>query len=135
MNVICLIVAGVIRSTLPVSEFTLAWDHSVQKTRWEEHYRIDGGALVLAEARVQGSGAGMEPPPDARFDRKAWTWQPNTRHAELRLMQSAFAGDYSICDDSRCSRMSELIGPAGDGTIVSVRACSDEATPGSAGRQ
>ena len=133
MDVICLVVAGVIRSTLPTSEFTLAWDHSVQKTRWEERYRIDGGALVLVEARVQGSGAGMEPPPDARYDHGTWTWQPNTRHTELRLTQSSFAGDYTICDGGHCTGMSELTGAADDGTIVTVRACSRETAAGSAG--
>jgi len=133
VDVICLVVAGVIRSTLPTSEFTLAWDHSVQKTRWEERYRIDGGALVLVEARVQGSGAGMEPPPDAHHDHGMWTWQPNTRHTELRLTQSSFAGDYTICDGGHCTGMSELTGAADDGTIVTVRACSRETAAGSAG--
>ncbi len=40
---ICILVAGVVRATLPGQEFTLAWDHSVQKTRWEERYRVDDG--------------------------------------------------------------------------------------------
>jgi len=135
VDVICLIVAGIVRSTLTTSEFTLAWDHSVQKTRWEEHYRIDDGALVLVEARVQGSGAGMDPPSGAHYDRGAWTWEPNTRHAELRLTRSAFAGDYAICDDRRCASMSDLAGPAGDGTVVTVRACPRGTTSGSAGSQ
>jgi hypothetical protein len=133
VDVICLVVAGVIRSTLTVPEFTLAWNHSVQKTRWEERYRVDGGALNLIEARVQGSGAGMEPPPDARFDHGAWTWQPNTRHLELRLTQSAFAGDYAICADGHCTGMSDLTGPVDDGTIVTVRVCPDVSRRGSAG--
>lgn len=133
MDVICLVVAGVIRSTLPAPEFTLAWNHSVQKTRWEEHYRLDRGALVLVEARVQGSGAGMEPPSGARFEHGTWIWRPDTRHAELRLMQSAFAGDYSICNSGHCTGMSDLTGPTDDGTIVTVRACAGDKPRGSAG--
>jgi len=61
---VCLIVAGVVAAALPTEEFTLAWTHSVEKTRWEETYRVDGDRLALIEARIQGMGAGMEPPAD-----------------------------------------------------------------------
>ena len=76
MNAVCLIVAGVVRATLPTDHFTLAWQHSVEKTRWEESYRIDGDRLRLTSARIQGLGAGMEPPPDAVLRSGWWTWKP-----------------------------------------------------------
>ncbi len=65
VSAFCLLVAGVVRATLPGPEFTLAWQHSVAKTRWEERYRVEGDRLLLAEACVEGTGAGMEPPPEA----------------------------------------------------------------------
>jgi hypothetical protein len=101
---ICLVVAGVVRATLPDSGFTLAWEHSVQKTRWEERYRVDDGGLVLAEARVQGSGAGMEPPPGAVLRNGWWTW-----------------------------RLGALVGKADNGAIIVVRRCTPGAANRSGG--
>jgi len=120
---ICLLVAGVIRATLPEPEFTLAWDHSVQKTRWEERYRVDGGQLVLVEARVQGTGAGMEPPASAVLRDGWWTWQPQTRVYELRLTRSGYTQDYTLCWQHRCSELGALAGAMDEGTFVAVRAC------------
>jgi len=134
MTPICLIVAGIVRATLPGTEFTLAWDHSVQKTRWEERYRVDGGDLLLIEARIQGTGAGMEPPADATFDGSRWTWHPNSRHAELRLTHSTFAGDYTICAEDRCTGLAKLAGAATQRATVTIRACDRADPPDSSGR-
>jgi hypothetical protein len=54
MSGICL-AAGVIAAFLPLSEFTLAWTHSIEKIRWEEDYRVQDNRLVLQEARIRGS--------------------------------------------------------------------------------
>ena len=62
---LCMGLAGAVWAQLPVAEFTLAWDHSVEKVRWEEDYRVTAAGLLLGEARVRGSGAGMEPPANA----------------------------------------------------------------------
>jgi len=64
---LCLGLAGVVWAQLPVSSFTLAWDHTIEKIRWEEDYRVTEQGLVLEEARVRGNGAGMEIPEDARL--------------------------------------------------------------------
>lgn len=102
MDLVCLIVAGVVRATLPGPEFTLAWTHSVQKTRWEERYRVEGSALRLVEARVEGSGAGMEPAPDARRDGNAWVWSPDLALSTLDLAASTHGGGYAICSGEAC---------------------------------
>jgi hypothetical protein len=57
MDPICFLVGGVLRAILPLGEFTLEWRHSVQKTRWIEHYRTDGAMLVLDTASVPRSQA------------------------------------------------------------------------------
>lgn len=124
MDPICLLVAGIVRASLPDAEFTLAWDHSVQKTRWEERYRVDDAGLVLAEARVQGSGAGMEPPAGAVLRDGWWTWQPATRLRELRLTHSDFTRDYTLCWGARCHTLSDLVGETGDGAVIVVRRCA-----------
>jgi len=127
---VCLLVAGVVRATLPGPEFTLAWEHSVQKTRWEERYRVTGTEFRLDAARVQGSGAGMEPPQDAVLRDGWWTWRPATRVPELLLARSTYTRDYTLCWEDRCRPMEALIGPVAEATVVVVRPCTvGEAAP------
>jgi hypothetical protein len=57
--------AGALVVALGGDEITLRWRHSVQKTLWEEVWRDTPGGLRLIEARVEGSGAGMDPPDGA----------------------------------------------------------------------
>lgn len=123
MVAFCFLVAGIVRATLPAPEFTLAWDHSVQKSRWEEHYRLDGDGLVLTEASVTGTGAGMEPPPSATFRNGVWSWQPHTRLPELVLTHSRFTTDYTVCAKRDCRTLSALVGPVDDGAAVIVHRC------------
>ena len=92
MNAICLVVAGVLRATLPTNEVTIAWLHSVEKIRWVERYRVERDALRLVEAHIEGSGAGMDPPPDATFAGGGWTWHPAAGPLpQVRLTVSPFA--------------------------------------------
>ncbi|MEO8536277.1 MAG: DUF1850 domain-containing protein [Betaproteobacteria bacterium] len=134
---ICLFVAGSLRASLPTTELVVAWDHSVEKTRWEERYRVDGRDLRLVEARIRSFGAGMEPPADARLVNGWWTWRPkNRRLARLRLTASTFTRDYDLCWSDRCSPLRRLIGerpppsdaaaggPTDDeGTVVELMRC------------
>jgi hypothetical protein len=124
MDALCLLVAGVVRATLPTAEFTLAWDHSVEKTRWEEHYQLDGDALMLVLARVQGTGAGMEPPPSATLEGGWWTWRPLTRVPALRLTLSPYTADYALCRRGTCSALAALVGAAGETTVVTIERCA-----------
>jgi hypothetical protein len=122
LDPLCVLVAGALRATLP-TEFTLAWEHSVQKTQWEERYRADAGGLNLVEARIQGSGAGMEPPSDAELHDGWWVWQPMLRVDRLRLTVSTHARDYRICRDGSCTSLSRLAGPVADGGAVTIEPC------------
>ena len=125
LTAICIIAAGVIRASLPAAEFTLAWEHSVEKTRWEERYQIDGERLRLSEARIQGFGAGMESPSDARLVDGWWTWRPALAPLpELRLARSAYTRDYRLCWNTRCATLDELVGSVGVTEVVTVTACS-----------
>ena len=63
---LCLATAGVVKS-LAVASFMLSWAPSAEKTEWQEDWRVTPQGLEIAEARVNGSGAGMEPLPDARL--------------------------------------------------------------------
>ena len=119
----CLLVAGALRATLPGDAFTLSWQHSVEKTRWEERYRVDGDALRLVEASVAGFGAGMEPPADAVKRDGRWIWHPDRTLRELRLTWSSFTSDYELCAQSHCGSLRDWAGPLDDGAIVVVRGC------------
>jgi len=108
VNSLCLFVAGALHATLPTADFTVGWVHSIEKTRWEERYRVAGTRLELVEARVRGSGAGMEPGPDARLVDGWWTWHPERRLDALRLTLSPYAGDYDLCWRGRCHTLRSL---------------------------
>ncbi len=114
-----------LRASLPTSEFTLAWEHSVEKTRWEERYVTEGDRLRLAEARIQGFGAGMEPPAGARLVDGWWTWRPALEPLrELRLTRSSYTKDYRLCWSDRCATLGELTGKTGDGDAVTLAPCA-----------
>ncbi|CAM5258220.1 hypothetical protein SSTU70S_04476 [Stutzerimonas stutzeri] len=53
---LCLGLAGVVWAQLPTPAFTLAWNHTIEKIRWEEDYRVTADGLLLGEARIKGSG-------------------------------------------------------------------------------
>ena len=121
MIAVCALVAGAVVATLPTTEFTIEWRHSVEKTRWEERYRVAGGQLMLTSASIEAMGAGMEPPRDARFADGRWTWQPMRPIADLRLTRSPYVPDYTICWNGGCRPLSALVDEKF--TTVSFRAC------------
>ncbi|PKO62884.1 MAG: DUF1850 domain-containing protein [Betaproteobacteria bacterium HGW-Betaproteobacteria-18] len=129
---ICLSLAAALHGSpvvfVPVTEFTLAWTHSIEKVRWEEDYavRLDpltGQPLLHAVlARVRGSAAGMEPPPDALLRQGWYQYTPAiTTPGELRLTRSEFTPDYEACVQGRCQSLSVWM--ASDGGVTLLKAC------------
>ena len=114
MNALCLGLAGVVWAQVPLTEFTLAWQHSVEKIRWEEDYRLSPAGLVLDAARVRGTGAGMEIPDDAVLRDGSWHYRPQLPALQpLRLGRSdaAAAGDYQLCSAAGCHPLAHWLGP------------------------
>ncbi|MDZ5697245.1 DUF1850 domain-containing protein [Chelativorans sp. M5D2P16] len=100
---LCVLAAG--RTAVLAAEiFTLSWTHSVEKVEWREMWRVSPAGLRILEARVKGSGAGMEPPPDARFENGWWVYVPSLRTVpELRLAASgATGGGWRLCAGGSC---------------------------------
>lgn len=98
--------------TLPEPSGTLAWTHSIEKQRWEEDYQVSmtpqGPRLLLTEARIKGSGAGMEPPEHATFSEGWYRYQPQQRHwPELRLLTNAYAAPYEWCAAGKCQPLTD----------------------------
>jgi len=117
------IAAGALVATLAVDFFTLAWTHSIEKVRWEEDWRIEAGRLHLVEARIHGSGAGMEPPEGAVLERGVWRYRPALAPVErLRLANSAYTADYELCFDGRCRPLAEVAGSA-ENAPMELHAC------------
>ena len=121
---ICLTV-GAHHVSLPTERFTLAWTHSVEKTGWQEDYALRGSGLALTEARIQGTGAGMEPPPDALFHDGWWHYVPHLPVLpELRLALSPYTADYRLCWKGQCRSLAKLLGAEHREGVVTVRPCA-----------
>jgi hypothetical protein len=117
---ICLLAAGA-TIRLGVAALTLAWTHSVEKVRWEEDYRATPAGLVVVEDRLQGTGAGMEPPPDATFDGTWWRYSPKLAALpQVVLRRSGMTvSDWDVCIKGACKPMGDYVGNA-DPVIMKV---------------
>ncbi|MDB5639506.1 MAG: hypothetical protein JWP51_4414 [Bradyrhizobium sp.] len=122
---LCLASAGVVK-TLAVVAFTLVWTHSIEKTEWQEDWRVTANQLELVQARVKGSGAGMEPPADARLVGGWFQWQPKRAPMpEVLLGNSGAAGEWQLCSDGNCRTLSEIFGHPVGANVTTMRACDD----------
>jgi hypothetical protein len=117
--------AGILAATLATNAFTLAWTHSIEKVRWEEDWRVENAALRIVAARIRGSGAGMEPPPDARLRNGVWQYRPDLPPLEsVTLRHSPYAGEYEICIDAMCRPLSERLPGLAAEAVVKIRPCA-----------
>lgn len=119
--VVCVLVGGL---SQPVAgpQFTLAWTHSVEKTAWEEDWQLDATGFRLIEARVQGSGAGMEPPEGAILRDGFWRYRPNlSALPRLHLAESGATAPWRICEQGRCR---PLQSPQDSGSGLTLAPCS-----------
>ena len=101
---LCLVL-GTLAAPVAGDEFSLAWTHSVERTEWRERWRVEDAGdgapgLALVEARVRGSGAGMDPGEGARLEDGWWVWTPALAAVpELVLAASgATGGGWTLCD-------------------------------------
>ena len=115
-------------AVIPVERVTLAWEHSVEKIRWEEDYVARAGRLELMEARVKGSGAGMEVPPGAVLRDGWWHYKPTAYVFEkITLTRSTYTGDYQLCWAGACRTLTELLGPRPrEGVTIDLFVCREQ---------
>ena len=120
---LCLVSSGVAKA-LQLAAFTLVWTHSIEKTEWQEDWRVTPGGLVLVEARVKGSGAGMEPPPEARLVNGWFQWQvKRPPQPELVLGNSGAAGEWRLCNGGQCRTLSDVFGHPIGANVTTLSAC------------
>jgi hypothetical protein len=121
---LCLASAGAVK-TLSVAAFTLVWTHSIEKVDWQEDWRITPQGLELMQARVKGSGAGMEPPSDARLVDGWFQWKPvRAPMPEVVLGNSGAAGEWRLCSGGNCRTLSDIFGRPIGTNATTMSACS-----------
>jgi len=123
MGGLCLI-AGLLLAPLG-DELTLRWTHSVQKTLWEEDYRAAAGGVRLIAARVRGTGAGMEPPPEAVFRDGAWHYAPQLPVLpRVALRHSPHVAPYVVCASGRCAEIGQWLPGLAEDAVVELAPCA-----------
>lgn len=126
MSGLCL-AAGALATVLATDAFTLSWTHSVEKVEWQEDYSVVDGALVLQEARIKGSGAGMEAAADAVWHEGWWRYQPAASSFDvLRLTHSRFTADYRLCWSGSCRSIGEILPGLADAAVIELRPCGSD---------
>lgn len=119
---LCVFAGGKV-AFIAVSAFTLGWTHSVEKTEWRENWRLTPAGLELVEARVRGSGAGMEPPEGAVLSEGWWVYKSELP-AQPRIVlaaSGATGGGWRLCAAGTCREIG-----ATAGAPVEIFACAAE---------
>lgn len=116
---LCILAAGH-TTALAVSAFTLGWQHSVEHTAWSESWRVGPDGLTVTEARVKGSGAGMDPGPGAQLRDGWWVWTPRIPPLPaITLAASGATGDgWHLCHAQGCLTLG-----AAPGDPVTLKPC------------
>lgn len=115
--------AGVLQVQLPVTNFTLRWQHSIEKIEWAEDYEVAGVWLHLSQARIRGSGAGMEPADNSVLFDGVWHYRLNDPwRREIVLARSDYVPDYELCIAGVCRRLTHWLPIAAGPTTL--RACA-----------
>jgi hypothetical protein len=121
---LCLVSSGVVKA-LQLAAFTLVWTHSIEKVDWQEDWLTTPQGLLLVQARVKGSGAGMEPPPEARLVDGWFQWQPKRAPMpKLVLGNSGAAGEWRLCADGKCRTLSDVFGRPIGANVTTLRVCN-----------
>lgn len=103
---------------------TLRWTHSIERIAWEEDYRREGDAVRLVEARVRGTGAGMEPPAGAVFQDGHWRYTPKLGPLpRIELRHSPHARQYAFCSGALCRLTTDLLPGLPDEALLSLQPC------------
>lgn len=105
---LCIAAGGTIIA-LAATSFSLSWTHSVEKTEWVEKWTVVEHTLRLEEASVQGAGAGISLPDNARLHDGFWTYSPDLPPLrQLSLAASgATASPWTLCTNTSCLQLGE----------------------------
>lgn len=111
-------------AAIAATSFTLAWTHSIEKIRWEEDWRVDGGLLWAESARIGGTGAGMEPPAGAELREGVWHYRPDMPpQKQLRLTHSPHVTGYELCIGRKCAPLADQMPGLTPDAVIEITAC------------
>ena len=98
------IAAGQFAVAIYAPTFTLSWEHSIEKVEWRETWQVHTKTMRPIEARIKGTGAGMEPPPDAKREDGWYVYTPKSPPMErLEIPDSGFTKPMRFClPDGKC---------------------------------
>lgn len=120
---LCIVAAGK-TTMLAATAFTLMWTHSVERVAWQEDWRLTGEGLEIVEARIKGSGAGMDPPEGSVFAGGWWRYKPKVPPLpEVRLATSGATAPWQLCTAETCL----TIPPKSDPPGVILARCANPA--------
>lgn len=107
------VASGAFLLSLATHDFTLDWQHSVERTAWWERWQVTDTGLAPVAARITASGAGMEPPLDAVLRDGAWEYTPQVPpQRDVWLGASgATGGGWRLCAEGQCHALPEGDGP------------------------
>lgn len=119
---LCILSAGK-TAVIAASAFTLSWTHSVERTRWREEWRVTSAGLQIVAARIEGSGAGMEPPEGSELRDGWWVFVPKVGpQRRLMLAASGATGEgWTLCAGQDCRELG-----ARAGAPVELFACTPQ---------
>lgn len=117
--------SGLLTVQIAATAFTLGWTHSIEKIRWEEDWRIERTGLVLAESRVRGSGAGMEPPAGGRLRAGVWHAPGGQRVDRLALSHSPYTEGYTLCIQGDCQPLASRFPNLPDIAVIELFPCPE----------
>ncbi|MBC2886237.1 DUF1850 domain-containing protein [Ochrobactrum sp. CM-21-5] len=100
---VCIATAGGIIK-VAATAFVLSWTHSVEKIPWQEHWQASPAGLVLTEARIKGSGAGMDPPEDAVLKDGWYVYHPHIppRRDIILAASGETVSAWTFCANGQC---------------------------------
>ncbi|WP_207478591.1 DUF1850 domain-containing protein [Arenibaculum pallidiluteum] len=113
MSLLCVVAGGAVaaRLALEAGSFTLSWTHSIEKTAWWERWVVEDAGLRPVEARITGSGPGMDPPEGGRWEGGFWTYRPSVPpQPSVTLANSSNTADYTLCARDGCGPLARVAG-------------------------
>lgn len=112
LALLCL-AAGAYSAAVEAPRFTISWEHSIEHVEWRETWAVQNAALVPIEARIKGTGAGMEPPPDARREGGWYVYVPHlSPQTRISYPDSGFAKPLQLCvGDAPCRPIRSFLPP------------------------
>jgi len=74
---------------------------------WQESWNVSSQGLVLSEARIKGSGAGMDPPADAVLKDGWYVYHPAIppRPEILLAASGKTSGGWTFCSKQQCMEL------------------------------